>query len=142
MSSSLSEFLNAWNETMPLQIRESDIKNPTENVLRRLLISMLKQFYVDTTFFENMDNENGSRLKASRVKLVATVNLFYKIAFPGAKQDFFFMDLIQPSKFFLFCFKIQNVPQCKNPLTHFRLQEILQCPQLLAQLLRLHSSHV
>lgn len=101
MSSSLSEFLSAWNETMPCQIREADIKNPTEIVLRRLLISLLKQFYVDTSSFDNMDSETGQRLRASRVKLVATVNHFYKIAFPGAKQDFFFLDLIQPSKFVL-----------------------------------------
>lgn len=101
MSSSLSEFLSAWNETFPLQIREAELKNPTESIFRRLLISMLKQFYVETFSFDNMDNESGPRLRASRVKLVATVNHFYKIAFPGAKQDFCYMDLIQPSKFII-----------------------------------------
>lgn len=99
MSVTLSEFLNAWNETMPLQIRESDVKNPTEQIFRKLLLLMLKQFYVDTIAFENMDNEAGNRLRLTRIKLVATVNHFFKIANPAAKQDFCYMDLVYPSEF-------------------------------------------
>ena len=98
MSTTVSEFLNAWNDTMHFQIRDSDIKNPTEFIFRRLLISLLKELYVDTQCFENIENESGSRAKASRVRLVATVNHFFKIACPQAKQDFVFFDLIQPSK--------------------------------------------
>lgn len=97
MSVTPSDFLSAWNETMPVQIRDSEIRNPTETAFRKWLITILRQFFVDTQFFENMDNESGSRLRVSRVRLVATVNHFYKIAFPGAKQDFVYFDLIQPS---------------------------------------------
>lgn len=98
MASTLIELVNDWNETMPFPIRESDIKNPTESIFRRLLIQMLKEFYVDTTCFESIDSENATQAKASRVKLVAVVNHFYKIANPGAKDEFSFcfMDLIQP----------------------------------------------
>lgn len=67
-------------------------------VFRRLLISVLKQLFAETIRFGSMDAESGSRLRTSRVKLVAAVNHFYKIAYPGAKQDFCFMDLIKPSK--------------------------------------------
>lgn len=98
MSVTVSDFLHAWNETMPLQIRESDIRQPTETGFRKLLITMLKQFYVDTTCFENMDNETGNRLRASRIRLFSTVNHFFKIANPVAKQELCFKDLIQPSK--------------------------------------------
>lgn len=99
MSVTPSDFLNAWNETMPVQIRDADIKNPSEHNLRNWLITILRQFFVDTQAFENMEIESGTRLRSSRVRLVATVNHFYKIAFPGAKQDFVYFDLIKPSKF-------------------------------------------
>lgn len=98
MSVTFSDFLSAWNETMQVQIREVDVKNPSEPSFRRWLITILRQFFVNTQVFENMDNESGNRLKASRVRLVATVNHFYKIAFPSAKQDFVYFDLIQPCK--------------------------------------------
>lgn len=98
MSVTLSDFLHAWNETMPLQIREGDVKHPTEQIFRRLLITMLKQFYIETNSFENMDNETGNRLRLSRIKLVSIVNHFFKIANPLAKQDFCYMDLVQPSE--------------------------------------------
>lgn len=98
MSVTLSEFLNAWNETMSVPIRDADIKNPTESLFRRWLITVLRKFFVNTQAYENMDSESGNRLRALRVRLVATINHFYKIAFPGAKQDFVFFDLIQPSK--------------------------------------------
>jgi hypothetical protein len=101
MSVTLSDFLNAWNETMSVVIREADIKNPTESNFRRWLITILRQFFVDTQAFESMDSESGNRLRAARVQLVATVNHFYKIAFPGVKQDFVYFDLIQPSKLLL-----------------------------------------
>lgn len=98
MSVTVSEFLTAWNETMPVQIRDTEIKQPTEQMFRRWLITLLKKFFVNTQSFENMDNESGNRLRTLRVRLVATINRFYKIAFPGAKQDFVFFDLIQPSE--------------------------------------------
>ena len=49
MSFTLSEFINAWNDSMPMQVRDSDIKQPTETIFRRLLISILRQFYVNTS---------------------------------------------------------------------------------------------
>ena len=99
MSVTPSDFLNAWNETMPVQIRDADIKNPSEYNLRNWLITILRQFFVDTQAFESMEIESGTKLRSSRVRLVATVNHFYKIAFPGAKQDFVYFDLIKPSEF-------------------------------------------
>ena len=98
MSTTLSDFVNCWNETMPFPTRESDIKSPNEVTFRRLLICVLKQLFVDTNFCESMDGESGSRLRASRVRLVTAVNKFYKIACPGAKLDFCLMDLMKPSK--------------------------------------------
>lgn len=98
MATTLSELVNDWNETMPFPIRAADIKNPTEIIFRRLLIQMLKELYVDTTCYETIDSENVAQAKASRVKLVAVVNHFYKIANPGAKDEFSFcfIDLVQP----------------------------------------------
>jgi hypothetical protein len=99
MSMTLSDFLSAWNETMPVQIREADIKNPSEQNFRFWLISILRQFFVNTQAFESMDHESGNKLRFSRIRLVDNVNHFYKIAMPGAKQDFVYIDLIQPSEF-------------------------------------------
>jgi hypothetical protein len=101
MSNTVSEFLDVWNETFPVAIRDADMKNPTEQMLRKCFIAILKQLYVNTSSFEHMDGENGARLKASRVKLIAHVNHFYKIANPAAKlgQWLCYMDLIHPGEF-------------------------------------------
>lgn len=99
MSDTVSEFLENWNATMSVHIRDSDVTKPTEATFRRSLLLLLKEFYVDTSEYENMDNESGNRLRESRIRFVAIVNHFYKISNPGAKQCFCFMDLIQPSKF-------------------------------------------
>lgn len=100
MSTSFADFITAWNESMPIQIRDSDIKNPTEQTFRRLLIAILKKLNVDTSGYENMDSEAGNLLRASRVRLIATVNYFFKIANPDVKKrhDLVFMDLVQPCK--------------------------------------------
>lgn len=103
MSGPLSEIINEWNEIMPMQIRDTDIKNPNEFNFRRLLLHLLREFYVDTVKYDNMDNESGARLRLSRVRLVATVNHFYRIACPGTKQDFVFTDLTTPCKSSLCC---------------------------------------
>lgn len=99
MSTTFADFISTWNESMPIQIRESDIKNPSEQTFRRLLIALLKTLNVDTSFFENMESEGGNALRASRVRLIANTNYFYKIANPDVKKrhDLVFMDLIQPS---------------------------------------------
>lgn len=103
MSGPLSEIINEWNEIMPMQIRDTDIKNPIEVGFRRLLLHLLRELYVDTVSYDNMDNESGARLRLSRVRLVATVNHFYRISCPGTKQDFVFTDLTTPCKFWLRC---------------------------------------
>lgn len=117
MSGPLSEIINEWNEIMPMQIRDTDIKNPTELGFRRLLLHLLRELYVDTVSYDNMDNESGARLRLSRVRLVATVNHFYRIACPGNKQDFVFIDLTTPCKFF-------SIISGTSPHNfHFSLQE-------------------
>lgn len=104
MSDKHSEFVHSWNESMMDQIRESDIKNPTEPQCRRWIICVLKKLLVDTSNYESMDHDTGLQLKLKRVRLVAIVNHFLKISSPNSKV-FVFMDLVQPSKFnFIHCF--------------------------------------
>lgn len=60
------------------------------------MIAILKALFVDTSSFEMIEGETGMRARDLRVRLVATVQHFYKISFPNAKQDFVYMDLMQP----------------------------------------------
>lgn len=97
-SKGISDLIDSWNQHLPnVPLSEADIKNPNEYKFRQLLISLLNSLNVDTTCYENMDNETGSRLRASRCRLVAAVNHFLKIAFPQS-ANFSYMDLISPSK--------------------------------------------
>jgi hypothetical protein len=96
---STNEFISAWNDAIPFSpISELDLKAPTELQFRRWLIAVLKVLFVDTTSYEMIEGETGVRARDLRVRLVATVQHFYKISFPNAKQDFVYMDLMAPGK--------------------------------------------
>lgn len=51
---SLSEFLEEWNESMSLKIKDTDIKIPSEFLLRKCLLCLLKELNVETNSFENV----------------------------------------------------------------------------------------
>ena len=53
---SLSEFLQEWNESMSLKIKDTDIKIPSEFLLRKCLVCLLKELNIETNSFENVSS--------------------------------------------------------------------------------------
>ena len=51
-----SEFIEEWNKVQPLQIKESELKNPTECFVRKCLSLLMKQMYVKLDFMDNVKN--------------------------------------------------------------------------------------
>lgn len=99
-SSPSAEFLQSWNEYMSeTPITESELKKPTEIFFRHCLIHILNQLHVDTSSYDSMNNEIGSRLKFLRFKLMSSVNYFLSIPTCQKKMDLNYCNLINPSKF-------------------------------------------
>lgn len=98
--SSVREFVSSWNDLMPfVPITEQELKSPNEILLRRWLIAILRQLKVKMDWLDSIDSESGNRLREMRIRLAAYVNHFFKVSNPRAKdKEFFYMDLIQPSK--------------------------------------------
>lgn len=92
--SKVKEFIINWNEFLPEnRITEDDLKNVQESTFRYWLILLLNKLNVDTTCFENMHNENGDRLRASRLRLLSTVNHFLCV---NNLMKLKYMNLINP----------------------------------------------
>ena len=99
-SSPFQEFIQSWNEYMAdSPISEGELRKPNETLFRNLLIQILKQLHVDTSCYDNMHVETGTRLRYLRFKLISAVNYFLSIpACHSKKMGLNYLNLMNPSK--------------------------------------------